>query len=74
MDVKTRHQKLIRFVLDQAELQPARARADLYMALAEVCGEKEQATRLRNMAKELAKTDALCREFAFCIRESQAHL
>lgn len=67
------HRKvLFDFVLERAEAEPARRRADIYEALAEFCGDRQMAGQLRAMASDFRKADHRCREFGFKFTQEEA--
>lgn len=60
-----RHQKLLQFCLDKSADEPVALRTELYLALADICGNSTEAASLRSMAEVLQRADACCREFSF---------
>jgi hypothetical protein len=56
---------VIHFVLEASEELPARKRAALYLDLASICGDEQEAANLRELSDQLLRTDQLCREFTF---------
>lgn len=62
---------IIEFCLEHAESASVQKRISLYRGLAEICGDKADAAKLRSVADELEAADKRCREFAFQVRESR---
>jgi hypothetical protein len=51
--------------LDHAQELPVQRRVFLYRALAEICGNKAEETKLLALAADLETADDNCREFTF---------
>jgi hypothetical protein len=64
--IRSKHQqRVIESCLAHAETLAVPQRALLYTALAEVCGDTQEAACLLTLARQLQQTDQSCREFRF---------
>jgi hypothetical protein len=60
---------LFNFVLTRIESEPVATRADLYDALAEIAGRRDEVAKLRSLASDLRQANRRCQEFAFTFHQ-----
>jgi hypothetical protein len=58
---------ILRFVLEQAELQPLERRPRIYRALATICGDEWEARQLRRLADALENASVRRDEFQMAL-------
>lgn len=56
---------IVSFVLEESQQKPVRDRVVLYRALAEICGDNEEAKALVQIANKFSAADLQYREFDF---------
>ena len=66
------HTSLITYVLEKAEQEPLKKRAELYRGLAIICGDPHESATLVAMADNLEEWDSLCREFNFSFNQENS--